>query len=178
MIGQSAGSGDQPAPRINGASVSARVVKPTPPRTTAEVRLARADDIPGILRLSESYRSEMPDDRPSIDPVRAVEYLRFCVSSELMFLAVVDHDGIKGWLHGFLGSTYLAAPEAHVDMIYVLPVHRRFSTFRRLWRSFEDWARGMGASHLSASEAHGKSLGPLMRRLEMRELGLYYRKAL
>lgn len=144
----------------------------------AEIRLAAERDIPGLVRLSEMYRNEMPDTRPRINEPRLVEYLNLCFSSPLLHLSVADSEGLVGLIHGGLGGMYFDEPEAYVDMIYVENGYRDWRTFRRLWLAFENWSRDKGASHLSASEIKEKSLAPLMRRIGMQERGLYYRKAL
>lgn len=59
---------------------------------------------------------------------------------------------------GFIAGAITPVPwhptkvNAHIVFIYLLPSHRNMDNFRQLLKTFEEWARNVGAGDISASD--------------------------
>jgi GNAT superfamily N-acetyltransferase len=123
------------------------------------VRVARAEDIPGLVASSAALFAE---DAGTRDPTMNVDWphqhghLRFTetIGDPDRLILVVDAGGeVVGHLTGVLneGTAYRPVTIATLASLYVRPAHRSGGVGADLVRAFRDWARDRGADRVAVT---------------------------
>ncbi|MFL6075941.1 MAG: GNAT family N-acetyltransferase [Mycobacteriales bacterium] len=127
--------------------------------TDVRVRVARVEDIPGLVASSAALFAE---DAGTRDPTMNVEWphqhghLRFTetIGDPDRLILVADAAGeVVGHLTGALseGTAYRPVTVATLASLYVRPTHRSGGVGADLVRAFRDWARDRGADRVAVT---------------------------
>lgn len=119
----------------------------------------RPEELDSNVNLFRQYADEASETNPKLgaqfDKNSVITSIRTrTIHPEYCWLNLLEGTRPVGFISGALTQ----APWndevlfAHIEMIYVLDSHRNINNFKQLLGGFEEWAKNMGASQLTAGD--------------------------